>query len=461
MLVSSLDQLKALWGARREAILEDYKTFLCYKSVSSEPEYRQQVLACADWVAEFLRTIHFEVDLWSTPGYPVIFAQNLKAGPDKPTLLIYNHYDVQPVDPIELWKSPPFTPTEENGEIYARGAQDNKGQCMYVLQALKALMEEEGQLPINVKLCIEGEEECGSAGISAILPKHKEALKADYLAIVDLGLERADTPALTLGLRGLITLDLEVTGTKGDLHSGSHGGLAYNPNHALAALLAGVRDDKGKIIIPGFYDDCLPPSEDFKKQLSMDLNVTEYEQLFGAKPTGGERDLPLRVRSWLRPTFEVNGMNGGYSGAGFKTVIPAKAIAKISCRLVPGQDPHKIGQLVKDYFEKRAPEGIKVQVHVHSGGGKAVVTLPDSPIIQAFANAYQQLFNKPCQYISSGATIPIVTELAETSGAEVVMLGFGLPGDNIHAPNEHFGIDRLEKGFLAICLGLQLLGSKT
>lgn len=456
----SLDHYRSLWKKRRDQVLEDYKTFLRFESVSSEPEFKDQVLACADWVVQFLKQIGFQVQLWPTSGHPTIFAQNLEAGPDKPTLLIYNHYDVQPVDPLELWETPPFTPTEKGGEIYARGAQDNKGQCTYVLQALKAMMEENGKLPLNVKLCIEGEEECGSEGLAGILKKYSKDLQADFLAIVDLGLENPEIPALTLGIRGLVTMDVEVTSTHGDLHSGSHGGLAFNPNHALVALLASARDAEGKITIPGFYDGCTPPSKEWTDRLSMRLTEEDYEKQFGAKPTGGEKNLPLRVRNWMRPTLEVNGINGGYSGAGFKTVIPAKAIAKVSCRLAMGQDPQHIAKVVADYFESHAPKGVKVRVVKHLGGGKAVATPPDSPVIQAFAHAYSELFGKPCEFICSGATIPIVTELAESSGAKVVMLGFGLPGDKIHAPNEHFGIDRLEKGFLVMCLGIQQLATK-
>lgn len=452
----TIDQLRTLWKKNQEEILNDYKTFLQFKSISSEPEFKHDVLACADWIVHFLQELGFEVQIWPTEGHPVLFAQNLKAGKDKPTLLIYNHYDVQPVDPLEVWENDPFTPTEKNGEIYARGAQDNKGQCTYVLAALKTLIKEEGKLPINVKLCIEGEEECGSAGLSHVLPQHKTELKADYLAIVDLGLEKPDTPALTLGIRGLTTMDVEVKGTHTDLHSGSHGGLAYNPNHALIELLASLRDAEGKITVPGFYDHISIP-EHFAAKLNMTLKEDDYENLFGVKPTGGERALPLRVRNWLRPTLEINGIQGGYSGAGFKTVIPAKAIAKLSCRLVLGQDPKKVAEAVSQHLTAHAPAGVKVHVHVHPGHGKAVITSPESQVVKAFAKAYEQLFQKPCHYICSGATIPIVTELAETSGAEVVMLGFGLPTDNIHAPNEHFGIDRLEKGFLAICLGLQNL----
>lgn len=457
--MSPIENLKKIYAQYKEEALDDYFTFLKFQSISSEPQYRSQVVACADWVSQYLTKIGFEVERWTTPGHPTIFAKNTKAGPNKPTLLIYNHYDVQPVDPLELWDTPPFNPTVRNGQVYARGAQDNKGQCFYVLLALKALVDSGQPLPVNIKLCIEGEEECGSMGLSQILKDKRQELKADYLAIVDLGHNKAGHPAVTLGVRGLVTLDLEITGTRSDIHSGSHGGIAYNPIHALVEILAAVRDPSGKITIPNFYDDVLETSEKEKKQLSLTLDPKEYESLFGAKPTGGEKKYSPLERNWMRPTFEINGISGGYAGDGFKTVIPAKASAKISCRLVPNQDPEKMAALVSTYLESKAPEGTQVKVHVRDGWGKALRANVDSKIIKAFATAYQEVFNVPCEYISSGASIPIISELAEASGAEVALVGLGLPDDNIHAPNEHFGLDRIENGFLATARAIQLLNS--
>lgn len=454
---SELNILQEAFEKNKKAAFKDYYTFLKFQSISSEPVYKEQVLACADWVTDYLKNVGFNVDVWPTIGHPTIFASYELAGKDQPTLLIYNHYDVQPVDPLELWKTPPFEPTLRNGQVFARGAQDNKGQCFYVLLALKTLIELYGKLPINVKLCIEGEEECGSAGLSGILSQKKHELKADYLAIVDLGFPKPNKPAVTLGIRGIISMGVEVTGSSIDLHSGSHGGLAYNPLHALTELLANVRDDSGKIMIPGFYDDVKPLPPEEKKHLKLDFNHDDYQATFGAKATGGEREFSPFERNWIRPTLEINGISGGYSGAGFKTVIPAKAIAKVSCRLVPNQDPQKIGKLVTKYFESHAPEGTKVTVHVHKGGGNAVRSNIHSKPVKAFVEAYGEIFQTPCEYIYSGASIPIVTELAAASEAEVVMVGLGLPDDAIHAPNEHFGLDRIEKGFLSIARVVQLL----
>lgn len=426
--------------------LKDFFTFLKFQSISSEPDFKQEMIHCAHWVIDYLKKIRFQTELWETSGHPVIFASNMEAGPDKPTLLIYNHYDVQPVDPLNEWTTPPFEPTIRDGQIYARGAQDNKGQCFYTLHALKSLLEKHHSFPINIKLCIEGEEECGSLGLSEMLKIKQKELKADYLAIVDLGIPAPDVPSVTLGIRGIVSMDLEVFGSKTDMHSGSNGGLLYNPIHALTELLAKLRDPSGKIAVPGFYDDILPLSDKERSQISWDFDPQKYQATFGVLPTGGESRLPPLERNWTRPTLEINGISGGYSGSGFKTVIPAKASAKISCRVVPNQDPQKIGALVASFLEKNAPAGIHVKATVHPGGGKAVRSNPNSKVVQAFAQAFSEIFNKPCRFIFEGASIPIVTELALASQSEVVLVGLGLPDDQIHAPNEHFGLDRLEKG---------------
>lgn len=456
----SLNTLKEYYQKHEKQAIEDFFTFLRFQSVSSEPQYKPQIEACAEWVVNYLKTIGFKTELWATSKHPVIFASNLEAGPDKPTLLIYNHYDVQPVDPIELWTSPPFEPTIRDGEVYARGAVDNKGQCFYTLLALKALMDLNGRFPINIKMCIEGEEECGSLGLSEIIPKKVKDLKADYLAIVDMGLRGPASPAVTLGVRGIVTMDVEVTGTKTDLHSGSHGGIAYNPLHALVEILSKLRDKKGRVKVPGFYDAVveLEPAE--KARINFDFDENEYISTFGAKPTGGEKGFSPLERTWTRPTIEVNGIAGGYSGDGFKTVIPAKAIAKVSCRLVPNQSPNKIGRKVAKFIERRAPEGIDIKVHLHEGGGSAVRANPSSKVVQAFSKAYEEVFKSPCSFTYSGGSIPIVEELSNASQSEVVLMGMGLPDDQIHAPNEHFGLDRIEKGFFIIARTVELLANK-
>lgn len=451
----SLAQLRQAYQTRAEQILAEFSTFLSFASVSSEPEHQPHMQQCVSWLANYLEQMGFTTQLWPTSGHPVLFAEHCHAGPDQPTLLIYNHYDVQPVDPLEAWEADPFSATVRHGQVFARGAQDNKGQCFYVIQALKALLERDGRLPINIKLCIEGEEECGSAGLAAILPSKAEQLTADFLAIVDLGLPNSQQPAITLGLRGLVALDVHLQGANSDLHSGSHGGLVYNPLRALSELLASMYTKEGAVAIEGFYPSTA--GEEQQQRLHMHFDAAEYEKNFGVPATGGEQRYSPLERNWLRPTVEINGLRGGYTGSGIKTVIPAEAWAKITCRLIPGQEPQHIGSLVAEFLKNRAPKGIKVDVQVHPGGGVAVRTASAAPAVQAFAKAFEQVFDAPCAFILEGASIPIVAQLTHASGAETVLLGLGLATDNIHAPNEHFGLDRFEKGLLIIARAIELL----
>ncbi len=455
---SDLKIFEQYFADHEKEIFDDYSTFLQFKSISTDKAYQDEVHSCADWLIKHIEDIGFETELWDTSGHPTIFAQNLNAGPDKPTLLIYNHYDVQPVDPLELWKTPPFEPTMVDGNVYARGAQDNKGQCMYVFQALKAMMHEHDSFPINIKWIIEGEEECGSEGLAGILENKKEPLAADYLVIADVGIAAVDKPSVTLGIRGIITMDVEVIGSNTDLHSGTHGGRAYNPLHALAEVVSKLRDCDGQVTVPGFYDDVDEFTDEERGQVDFAFDPDEYRDTFALEATGGElRYAPLE-RSTVRPTLEVNGLSGGYSGVGFKTVIPAVAQAKISCRLVPRQDPKNVGEKVARYIESLSPEGVTVKVDLHEGGGGALRASPDSDIIKAFAEGYSVVFGKPCGFTYEGGSIPIVTELARTCGGDVVLMGMALDSDQIHAPNEHFGWDRFQKGFLVFTQTLSILG---
>lgn len=456
----SLSAIKKWIEANRPQWLEEFMTFLSFPSISSEPQFQRSVLECANWLVHYLKDLGFEVELWPTQGHPIIFASNMQAGPNKPTLLIYHHYDVQPADPLEEWQSPPFQPRLHEGQVYARGAQDNKGQCFYTLQALRLLQEQRGALPINIKLCIEGEEEIGSAGLASLLNQKKDRLKADYLAIGDLGLRQAHIPALTLGIRGIITLDVEVQGSQTDLHSGSHGGIVPNPIHALVKLLASLRDDQGHVTIPGFYRNVKEMTAEERSRVSFDFNANEYYHQTGAYPTGGEKEYSVLERAWIRPTLEINGICGGYTGKGFKTVIPAKAFAKISCRLVPDQQPAEIGNLIAAYLKEHAPAGVEVIVHVHPGQGKAVRISPNAQVVKAFAKAFEEVFAAPCEFIFEGASIPIVPELAAACGGDTILLGLGLTTDRIHAPNEHFGVDRLEKGMLIMARAIELLAQE-
>lgn len=436
---------------------EGYLKFLSFASISANNEYAKDLKECCYWLKGVLEEIGLKTELWNENGRPIIFATHSKAGKDKPTLLLYTHYDVQPADPLDLWDSPPFEPRIADGNVYARGAQDNKGQCWYVVQALKQLLADD-ELSINIKWIIDGEEEIGSFALQEILPKKKSELNADYLAIVDLGIPDKETPAITLGTRGIASLDLVVECAKRDLHSGTHGGLVNNPIQILVDVLAKAKDHNGQILIPGFYDGVTPLSDSDKEKVSFDFNLKEYQELVGTTATGGEIEYPPLERAWLRPTLEFNGITGGYSGEGIKTVIPARASAKVSCRLVPGQNPDDILDKICRFFESQAKEGVKIRATPHEGSGAAVRTGASSKVVAAFEKAYSNVFKKPCSFIYEGASIPITFELQKASEAEVVLVGLGLIDDCIHAPNEHFGLDRLEKGKEIVVEAIKNLG---
>jgi acetylornithine deacetylase/succinyl-diaminopimelate desuccinylase-like protein len=455
-MLTSIDTLKALYEKEKESHLNDYFTFLKFKSIATDPVFKKDVEQCANWLENYLKESGLQVEKWDTGRAPVIFASDLRAGEDKETLLIYCHYDVQPVDPLHEWTTPPFEPQIRDGEVFARGASDNKGQCFYTILALKALLKMHKQLPVNIKFLIEGEEESGSVGLSQILDSKKEALKADYLVIVDSGIGNMQTPAITLGARGIVALQMSLQEAKFDLHSGSLGGIAYNPNRALVKMLSQLHDDEGKVTVPGFYDAVIPLSVEEKEAISFDFDHTNHQHMFGFQPSGMEKGVSPHEAAWTRPTLEINGMWGGYTGAGFKTVIPAKAFAKISCRLVPNQEPETILKQVQDYLKQLTPPGMQLEVQIIAGHGKGFRTTPHSRIVKLMSESYSQVFGKPCKNILIGGSIPISVQLSEAAGAEMVLVGLGLPDDHIHAPNEHFGLERLEKGFLTICRAIEL-----
>jgi len=458
--LQAIQDLYASFDRQEDRLLKDYFDLLRFASVSSEPEHTADMLACASWLDHYLKDMGFTVDLWEGPGHPAVFAQDLSAGPEAPTAVIYNHYDVQPVDPLELWVSPPFEPTIRDGAVYARGAQDNKGQLFYGLAALRLLRERDGRLPLNVKLCIDGAEESGSETLFHILPSKKKEMAADHLLVMDLGLGSPTSPAVTLGVRGITTMRLTLVGSNSDLHSGTHGGMAVNPNHALIELLAGLRDSAGRVTVPGFYDDVEELSDAERQGLHFGFNAERYRQTFGAEPYGGEKAYPPRESGTVRPTLEINGIAGGYAGPGFKTVIPAKAWANLSCRLVPHQDPDRIARLVQAHLEGHVPAGMRMEFQILEGGGAAVRTRPDSLVVQAAARAYEDVLGAPCHFMLEGGSIPIVPDLTRATGAEVVMMGWGIGTDNVHAPNEHFHLNRLKKGMATMARTLEILADK-
>ena len=449
--------LDSLYASFEKALLEDYFAFLKIPSISTDPAHKQDMARAAEWVQRYLKESGLEVEVWETETYPALFGEYRAAGEGKPTLLIYGHYDVQPVDPLEEWESPPFEPTVRDGEVYARGAQDNKGQILYTMAAIRALYQKEGKLPVNLKILVEGEEENGSGGLTKILESKREKLHADYLLAPDFDIPNLETPAVTLGLRGMAAINITLTGSNTDLHSGMSGGIVYNPNHALVELLASCRDQRGKITIEGFYDDVKELSEEERSSLSLNLHGPEYPEAFGAEPNGGEQDYTPGESSLIRPTLEINGLVGGYTGPGIKTVIPAKAHAKLSCRLVPHQDPDKITAALEKHLRARLPKGMALEFsYLHKGlAPRSSASLPH---VQALGKAYTDIFGKPCLYTLSGGSVPVTADLAKVSGAAPAFMGIGLSTDKIHAPNEHFGIDRMRLGFLTIARFLQHLG---
>jgi len=454
--MNDLIAFETIYEQNKTQFLDDYSTFLRFKSIATDPNYKKDVLNCADWLCEYLLSSGLEVEKWETANAPIVFASDLRAGPEKETLLIYCHYDVQPVDPLNEWISPPFEPTVRNGEIYARGAQDDKGQCFYTLLALKTLLLHYKPLPLNLKFIIEGEEESGSSGLCKLLTEKKQTLKADHLLIVDSGIEEPNTPAITLGARGIICMEASLQEASFDLHSGMAGGIAYNPNRALVELLSKLHNEDGSISIPGFYDSLTEIHPDERTKLSFDFDREVFYQQFGFYPSGMEKELSAKEANWLRPTLEINGIWGGYTGSGFKTVIPATANAKLSCRLVPDQDPDKLTTLIENYLRQHTPKELKLTFTVYEGSGKGFRTTPNARIAKIMAQSYSDVFEKPCQNILIGGSIPIAAALARCAEAEMVLVGLGLPDDHIHAPNEHFGLDRFKKGFLTICRAIQL-----
>lgn len=455
--MSSLIQLKQWFNAHAKQIKEDYFTFLRFPSISADPSYALELKACAAWVKDYLtKYCAMKAELVETAGYPLVFAEDLRAGKGAPTLLAYGHYDVQPVDPLELWKSDPFQPTERDGKIYARGAVDDKGQIFYAMVAARAWHELGKELPINLKFCIEGEEESASVGLSTTLPKLKDKLQADYLVVVDSNQFDETTPALTLSGRGLATFEVILRGSSTDLHSGLHGGLAYNPNRALVELLSKVWDQNGRVQIEGFYDDVLELSEEEKSQYAFRFDEKNYRKEFGIDAIGGEKGRTLAEKNGLRPTFEINGMTGGYTGKGFKTVIPQEARAKISCRLVPHQNPKKITAIVTAFLKKHVQPGIQIEVK-DLGAEEAFWGSPDSLAAKALALASSEVMEHECKKTLGGGSIPIIASMTKLLKAEVVGMGQGLPTDSIHAPNEHFDFKRFEHGFLSFARMLELI----
>lgn len=450
-----MDQFKKWFSDHRKQIFDDFFTFLKFPSVSTDPAYQKDLLSCADYLFKYLGHCGFSVELWETSGHPTLFGENLSAGPTRPTLLFYLHYDVQPADPFDQWESHPFEPTMKDGKVVARGAVDNKGQCFYTITALKAFHDLSKTLGVNVKLCIEGEEEIGSRGLEGILEKKKDQLKADYLLVVDLDMLGEDEPAITLGMRGIATINVFCRNGRLDFHSGMFGGIVMNPAVSLVKAVGQLWDEDGHIAIPHFYDRVKSFKKEELEPFSWDVDPKKRTQSFKVGAFSREKGCTLLESNWIRPSLEINGINSGYTGEGFKTIIPAEAMVKLSCRLVPNQDPNELLQLISAFLKEKIPKGIEVKLEL-GHGSRGFITSPHSLFSKITTRAFEDVFQTPCKKILCGATIPIVPALAELSGGELVMTGVGLPEDGMHAPNESFSLKRFEKGFLSIVRILEI-----
>ncbi len=445
----------------QQRFLGELKDLLRIPSVSTAPEHKDDVRRAAEFVANEMRRIGMEnVEIIATKGHPLIYSDWLHA-PGKPTVLCYAHYDVQPAEPLNEWISPPFEPTERNQNIYARGAVDDKGQLWMEIKAIEALMQgHNGKLPLNVKFIIEGEEEVGGESIAAYVRKEKAKLKADFALVCDTELFAPNLPTLCVGLRGLVYTEIEAQGAKTDLHSGIYGGAAPNPLFALVEIISKLKDAKGRILIPGFYKGVKAPTKDeLKAWKRLPFDEEHYRKTeVGSKVLTGEPGYSVLYRTWARPTLEVHGMPGGFVASGAKTVIPARASAKVSMRLVPNQDPDRILKKYTKFVKKLTPKGIDINIKVHSKGPACVVRT-DNHYIKAATEALHDVFKKDTVFIRSGGSIPIVTDFQDVLKLPSVMMGFGLPDDNLHAPNEKFHIPNFYRGIESIIRFFERLGA--
>jgi acetylornithine deacetylase/succinyl-diaminopimelate desuccinylase-like protein len=433
----------------RDRYVDELKHYLAIPSISALPQHAGDVQRCAEWTADQMRGIGLEhVSLVETAGHPVAYGDWLHA-PGAPTMLLYGHYDVQPVDPVNLWESPPFEATIRDGEIYARGAADDKGQVFMHFKAIEAHMKQQGRLPVNVKVIIEGEEEVGSVNLDRFVEARREQLTADVVVISDSAMFARGVPSICYSLRGLVYCQIDLRGTSSDLHSGIFGGAVANPNMVLAQMLAQLKDRGGRVKIPGFYD-AVRPLEDAERDAWKELpfNDRQYRKQIGAPKLFGESGYSTLERVWARPTLEVNGLLGGFTGEGAKTVIPAVAMAKVSMRLVPDQDPDVIAKLFEDHVRKIAPKTVEVTV-TRMHGGHPWITSYDNPYIQAASRAIEQGFGKPPVFCREGGSIPVVFTFQKMLGLPSVLFGVGLPDENAHAPNERLDLGNFHNGIVA------------
>lgn len=445
----------------RDHYVAELKTLLAIPSISALPEHAPDVRRCAEWLGGEMQRIGLEnVRLVETPGHPVVYADWLHAE-GAPTVLFYGHYDVQPVDPVDLWESPPFEATVRDGEIYARGAADDKGQVFMHLKAIEAYLKQTARLPVNIKLVIEGEEEVGSVHLDDFVRENRDLLAADVVVVSDSAMFDRDVPSICYSLRGLVYFQLDVRGTASDLHSGVFGGAVANPAMVLAQVLAQARDRGGRIKIPGFYDDVAPLTEEERAAWArLPFNEKKYRKDLGAPKLFGESGYTTLERVWARPTFEVNGILSGFTGEGAKTVIPATAMAKISMRLVPDQDPDRIAAAFDAWLSKVMPKTVTYAL-TRMHGGRPWITAYDNAFVQAAGRAIEQGFGKAPVFCREGGSIPVVSTFKDLLGLPAVLFGVGLPDENAHAPNERLDLGNFHNGIVASAILYQEIAGVT
>jgi len=446
-------------NVNRDRYLDELKALLAIPSISALPQHAADVKRCAEWCGDEMRRIGLQnVRLIDTPGNPVVYGDWLGAD-GAPTILFYGHYDVQPVDPLELWESPPFDATIRDGEIYARGSADDKGQVFMHFKAIEAHLKQNGRLPVNIKIILEGEEEVGSAHLDDFIRAHKSELGANVVVISDSAMFDRGVPSICYGLRGLVYFQIDLRGSKTDLHSGSFGGAVANPAMVLAQVLAQMKDRGGRVKIPGFYDDVVPLTDEERKAWNtLPFNEKKYKKDFGVPKLFGESGYTTLERTWARPTFEINGLLSGFTGEGAKTVLPAVSMAKVSMRLVPNQSPDTIAKLFEEYLKKITPKTVELKV-TRMHGGKPWMTAYDNPFVQAAGRAIEKGFGKAPVFTREGGSIPVVSTFQEELGLPSVLFGVGLPDENAHAPNEKLDVSNFHNGIIASAILYQEIAS--
>ncbi len=442
--------LDTFFTANRARIERELFEFLRIPSVSARSEHNADTARAAEWIAASLRTAGLQTEVIPTLGHPIVLAEWRRAGPDRPTVLVYGHYDVQPAEPLDLWTSPPFEPAVRDGKIYARGAVDDKGQVFLHVKALEAHLRVRERLPVNMIMLIEGEEEVGSDHLGDFVRANTERLRCEAVVISDSSMFAPGVPSILSSLRGLTYLELTVDGPASDLHSGIYGGAVVNPATALARIIASFHDADGHVAVPGFYDSVRQPDPDVLRQIrALDFDEEQFRREVGAPALGGESGYSTLERIWLRPTCEINGLLSGYTGEGAKTVLPARAMAKVSCRLVPDQDPRAIETLVEAHVQRVAPRGVRAAVrHLH--GGRPWRSDLSGLIYDAARRALAAAFHRDPVIAGEGGSIPVVADFADALRAPVLLMGFGLPGENAHAPDEWMSVENFELGMRAV-----------